>query len=208
MQQRSEETRAHILEAALKLFSKDGYEASGVAQICAAAGVSKGAFYHHFPSKHALFMALLHVWLEALDKQFQAALAGAKDVPDGLVRMAAKASSIFQDAQGQLPMFLEFWAQAARDPLVWQITIAPYRHYQALFAAIIRQGINEGSFSEHDADASARVILAMALGMILQSMLDRDGVAWHQVTQQGMQILVNGLANKEMGPGEPAVQVK
>ena len=89
MQQRSEETRTHILEAALKLFSKEGYDATGVAQICQAAGVSKGAFYHHFPSKHAVFMALLQSWLEVLDKQFQAALEGARDVPDGLLRMAA-----------------------------------------------------------------------------------------------------------------------
>lgn len=196
MQQRSEETRAHILEAALNLFSKEGYDATGVAQICQAAGVSKGAFYHHFPSKHDVFMALLHGWLEALDKQFKVALEGSKDVPDGLLRMAAKARGVFQDAQGQLPMFLEFWTQAARDPLVWQTTIAPYRHYQALFAGIIRQGITEGSIVEHDADTSSRVVLAMALGLILQSMLDRDGVSWDQVTQEGMQFLMKGLANK------------
>ena len=194
MQQRSEETRAHILAAALSLFSKDGYDATGVAQICAAAGVSKGAFYHHFPSKHDVFMALLHVWLEALDKQFQATLEGSKDVPTGLLNMAAKAQGVFQDAKGQLPMFLEFWTQAARNPQVWQTTIEPYHHYQAMFAGIIRQGIAEGSFVEHDADASSRVVLAMALGMILQSMLDRDGVQWEQVIQEGMRLLMKGLA--------------
>jgi AcrR family transcriptional regulator len=195
MQQRSEETRAHILEAALKLFSKAGYDAASVAQICQEAGVSKGAFYHHFPSKHDVFMALLHGWLHALDEQFQVALEGSKDVPDGLLRMAAKARGVFQDAQGQLPMFLEFWTQAARDPVVWQTTIAPYRHYQAMFAGIIRQGITEGSIVEHDADASSRVLLAMALGLILQSMFDRDGVSWDQVTQEGMQLFMKGLAN-------------
>lgn len=196
MQQRSEETRAHILEAALKLFSKEGYDATGVAEICAAAGVSKGAFYHHFPSKHDVFMALLRGWLDVLDKQFQVALESSKDVPTGLLNMASKAQSVFKDAQGQLPMFLEFWTQAARDPQVWQTTIEPYHRYQAMFTSLIRQGIAEGSLVDHDADASSRVVLAMALGMILQSMLERDGVQWDLATLKGMQILMNGLQKK------------
>ena len=107
--------------------------------------------------------------------------------------MASKAQGIFQDAKGQLPMFLEFWSQAARNPLVWQTTIEPYHHYQAMFSGLIRQGIAEGSFADHDADASSRVVLAMALGMILQSMLERNSVQWDQTTQQGMQILIKGL---------------
>ena len=59
MQARSHETRSRILQSAIDLFSKEGYDATGVAEICTAAGVSKGAFYHHFPTKQALFLALL-----------------------------------------------------------------------------------------------------------------------------------------------------
>ncbi len=193
MQHRSVETRSNILASTLSLFSKEGYDATGVADICQAAGVSKGAFYHHFESKHAVFMALLEGWLEALDKQFKDALDGAIDAPDGLVRMATKARGVFQDAKGQLPMFLEFWTKSARDPVVWQTTIAPYRRYEMLFAGIIRQGIVEGSMVENDPDISARLVLALALGLILQSMLDRDGVQWDQVVQQGMLLLMKGL---------------
>ena len=43
MQQRSQATRAGILAAARKLFSQHGYDATGVAELCAEAGVSKGA---------------------------------------------------------------------------------------------------------------------------------------------------------------------
>ncbi len=64
MQQRGEATRARILEAALDQFAAHGYEAASVDEICARAGVSKGAFYHHFESKQALFLALLNDWLK------------------------------------------------------------------------------------------------------------------------------------------------
>ena len=62
-QQRSEETRSRILESAIKLFSNRGYNKASVDDICADAGISKGAFYHHFKSKQALFPALLDGWL-------------------------------------------------------------------------------------------------------------------------------------------------
>ena len=70
MQQRSMETRKRILDAAQSLFSQSGYDATGVAEICRAAGVSKGAFYHHFPSKQAIFLELLDGWLSRLDESF------------------------------------------------------------------------------------------------------------------------------------------
>ena len=75
MQQRSEETQAQIIKSAIKLFSTNGYTAASVDMICKDAGISKGAFYHHFESKQALFLALLDGWLTTIDKSIEA-LAG------------------------------------------------------------------------------------------------------------------------------------
>ena len=73
MQQRSEETRSKIMESSIKLFSNRGFNAASVDDICAEAGVSKGAFYHHFESKQALFLALLDGWLKTIDNAIDAA---------------------------------------------------------------------------------------------------------------------------------------
>jgi len=59
MQQRSEETRTKIMDSAIKLFSTRGFNTASVDDICEEAGISKGAFYHHFESKQALILALL-----------------------------------------------------------------------------------------------------------------------------------------------------
>ncbi|HEV2720585.1 MAG TPA: TetR/AcrR family transcriptional regulator [Thermoanaerobaculia bacterium] len=56
---RSEHTRRQVLDAALDLFSHQGYRATVVKEIAEAAGVSTGNLYHHFPDKEAVFRTLL-----------------------------------------------------------------------------------------------------------------------------------------------------
>ena len=54
--------RDKLLEAAVKLIRAQGYSATSVDELCAEAGVTKGAFFHHFPSKEALGEAAAHYW--------------------------------------------------------------------------------------------------------------------------------------------------
>lgn len=197
MQQRSEATRAAILAAALKLFSQHGYDATGVAEICAEAGVSKGAFYHHFPTKQSTFLALLDTWLEGLDEQIQSILFTAPNMADGLVRMAGMAGKFAGDAGGNLPMFLEFWTQASRDPLVWQATIAPYQRYQQVFAGLVQTGIDEGSLRVTDPNLAARMLLALSVGLLLQASLDPQGADWARTTEQSLRLLLSGLERRD-----------
>ncbi|GGB58451.1 TetR family transcriptional regulator [Tistrella bauzanensis] len=58
-QQRSADTRRALIRAARALFAVHGYAATGTPEILARAGVSRGALYHQFPDKAALFQAVL-----------------------------------------------------------------------------------------------------------------------------------------------------
>lgn len=192
-QQRGEETRLRILQAALLCFAERGYDAAGVAAICQRAGVSKGAFYHHFASKQALFVALLDQWLAALDGQMTGLRTPAATAPQSLQTMVALLQQVFRDASGRLPMFLEFWRQAVRDEAIWQAAMAPFERYHTLLAGIIEQGIAEGSLRPCDPKAAARVLVSMAVGMVLQSALDPTGDDWGQSAQMGVDMLLHGL---------------
>jgi len=201
-QRRAQKTREQILKAAEECFARDGYDATGVAAICEQAGVTKGAFYHHFPSKHALFLALLQGWLGRLDAGMEALRAGAPTVPDGLLHMAGLTRFIFSEAGGRLPVFLEFWNQASHDRDVWQATVAPYRRYRDWFAGIVRTGVAEGSLRPVDPDAAALAIVGLAVGMLLQGLLDPDGANWGQAMHDGMTMLLEGLAASGQQPAE------
>jgi TetR/AcrR family transcriptional repressor of nem operon len=84
-----QETRARILDAAGRLFRREGYGASGIDGLTRAAGVTNGAFYGHFRSKRdALRMAVV---------------AGLEDLRLGIAELKAKRG------QGWLATFIDFY---------------------------------------------------------------------------------------------------
>ncbi len=191
MQQRGEVTRTRITESAIKLFSDRGFNAASVDDICAEAGVSKGAFYHHFESKQALFLALLDGWLKIVDNAIEAAKG--KTAPETFTQMTKAFPHIFETAGGHLPMILEFWLQASRDEEIWKAAIAPYRRYQEYMASLIRKGIDEGSFVAVDPETASRLIVASAMGLLLESLLDPKGARWDRVAHESTTMLLNIL---------------
>jgi AcrR family transcriptional regulator len=194
MQQRSEETRTKIMDAAIKLFSTRGYNKASVDDICQEAGISKGAFYHHFKSKQALFLALLDGWLQFVDNSIEATKD--KPVPETFMLMTQAFPYIFETAGDNLPMFLEFWLQASRDKNIWEASIAPYRRYHKYFTSLIKKGVEEGSFVEVDPELASRMIVSTAMGLLLQSLLDPKGADWEKVSRESTNMLVSSLLNK------------
>jgi TetR/AcrR family transcriptional repressor of nem operon len=64
--------RTQLLEAAFRLIRENGYAATSVDALCAAAGVTKGAFFHHFRSKDDLAVAAAHHWSDVTGAFFAA----------------------------------------------------------------------------------------------------------------------------------------
>ncbi len=195
-QARGEETRARILDAAEKCIARQGYTATSVEDICQAAGVTKGGFYHHFCSKQALFVELLESWLSRLDVRLEAVAADARTVPERLLRMGELGGEVFEQQRGQLQILFEFWEQAAHDPTVREAATAPLRRYQESLAGLIEAGIAEGTLQRVDARIAGQTIVSLAMGLILQGLLDPEGRDWGHVVRESVQVLVNGLRRR------------
>jgi TetR/AcrR family transcriptional regulator, acrAB operon repressor len=103
---RSEKSRQHILDAALKLFSHNGYGATSVRDIAEEAGLSKGNVYHHFSDKETIFRDLLDRYFQVMSQ------------PDFPFNQAL--------ASGSFPENLEGIGQAVRE------AVREYREYALL----------------------------------------------------------------------------
>jgi len=90
--ERSATTRAALLRAARELFACDGYAATGREAIVERAGVTRGALYHHFADKEALFRAVFEeIEAEVMAYSAEAAMQVSPDDPLGQLRAGSLA---------------------------------------------------------------------------------------------------------------------
>lgn len=193
MQKRSLETRTRILNTSLELFSTIGYEKTGVALICQKGAVSKGSFYHHFPSKHSVFIALIERWLAEIDTRFVKDVAQASDVPSGILAMTDTFAELTELSSSYLPLFLEFWLQSVRDPQIWQRTTAPYQNYVDRFKLVFEKGVAEGSIRSIEPKEASYTLIGLALGLLLQNMMSPGTENWPVVSKNCIGLLIYGL---------------
>ena len=152
--------RANLLAAAASLFAENGYDGVTIDQIIGRSGTSKGGFYHHFVSKDDL--------LEALASQ----AAG-----QALVGTEQLLSAPGLSAVERLNLFLQRGRQdtdAGRDLATYGAIFRPenlalyHRLHRAVtsvlvapLAAIIEQGLHEGSMRSGHPEVTAEIVLAL-----------------------------------------------
>ena len=95
--------KTRLLDAALATIRTKGYAATTVDDLCEVAGVTKGAFFHHFRSKEALGVAAADYWSETTGAFFEAAPYHAPEDP--LDRILAYVDFRKAIIQGELPAF-------------------------------------------------------------------------------------------------------
>ena len=95
--------RDKILDAAVRVIRAQGYAGTSVDELCAAAGVTKGAFFHHFKSKEAAAVAAAGRFSDMADGIFAAAPYRA--LPDPVDRMLGYVAFRRELMRGELPAF-------------------------------------------------------------------------------------------------------
>ena len=95
-EQRRSRTRRALVTAARRLFAEQGYANTGTSDIVAAAGVTRGALYHHFADKQALFAAVVEE--EHLLMAMAINAAGESDEDPGPIRALIAGCDVFLDA--------------------------------------------------------------------------------------------------------------
>ena len=98
-EERSAAAIAKVLDAALELFSSQGYRGTSLRQIAERAGISVGNIYHHFPDKEALYNRLFELyWERLLDPELPLnKVFAAGRFPDDLEEMAEAIEAVVEE---------------------------------------------------------------------------------------------------------------
>ena len=184
------------MNAAVHQFALNGFNSASIADL-QEANVSKGAFYHHFPSKQNLFIELLNDWLDKIDAQLIEIENESADLASFQSKISKISVEVFDDAAGMLTMFLEFWIHATRDPVLWEATIKPYVKYRNFFAKLLERIIQEEIIRDIGPELGATVFVSLAVGLLLQNTLDPNASSWSQTTLNSINLLLRGILRSE-----------
>jgi len=151
-------TRAALVEAARRLFVENGYESTGTQAIVAAAGVgTRGALYHHFADKEALYLAVFQA-IQADMAEFVAARIDAEP-PEPLARLRAAGRAFLRcvqdrpDAQSLL--------RDGPKALGWRaFREAEINFGAAPLQALLDQAVRRGTIRPGPTGPMARVLVA------------------------------------------------
>jgi AcrR family transcriptional regulator len=196
---RGEATRQRILGAARLLFGEHGYEHTSIEDVLDASGMTRGALYHHFPSKTALYDTVL----------------------EAVVRdLAGRASSEAHggDALANLRAGARAWMAMAREPSVQRIYLLDpqaavgwarwreldERYWLGGLRASFGRLAEEGRVPRGQERFLAYMLCAALTEAALFIAYARDQASAADIAQEGVDLLLDRLLAGDGGAGAPS----
>ena len=187
--------RQRILQAASSLFAEQAFSKVHVAEVARRAGIGKPTVYRYFPSKDALFLAVVDAALAGLEREFDTILSGDIAAPQALTAMLAALGAVLVDQLRNLRVLDGENADLARR---WRSTYRSRR--QGIFAGmrrVIEAGIASGDFRAVD----PAVVPGLLIGMVRGGFAGAPDLARERVVRAAVDLVLGGaLAGPLAGP--------
>ena len=186
--ERREATRGAILEAALRRFGEAGFAAVTVDDIAAAAGVAKGAVYHHFPSKEALFEQVF----ERASADLAARIRGSARSRDVLTALADGARLYFEACAE--PPYGRILLKDGPAVLGWERwREIDARYFLAMLPATLAAAMDQGLMPRQPTEPLARLLTGAVTEAAVACSAADDPAATGRIYVRALEQLLDGL---------------
>jgi AcrR family transcriptional regulator len=182
-------TKDRIRRIAAELFAKNGYHATGVAELSSAVELGRGALYYHIGNKETLLFEISRVPVERLNAQTQEIVRSSQSPFDKFNALGDKLLENIVNHRAEWTVFFrEFYALTGERKK--KIMVARER-YEGFWRTVIAEGVEDGVFKPVD-----HILLKGLLGMFNYSYLwfDPDGeLTAVEVARKFTETLLNGI---------------
>ncbi len=172
-QEKTDITRGRFLQAAEKIFARDGFDAAKLEEIATEAGYTRGAFYANFDSKENLFLALLEREISSRIANLRKHVTKYESPSDKLRALRDFWLDMCLDRRWSL-LALEFKLFAVRHPEVKTRLIAMHRRLVSSGVELLQQIMDSlGRKLPVSAHAVGIAFFVLSSGLTMEHMLDR-----------------------------------
>ncbi|HMT49448.1 TetR/AcrR family transcriptional regulator [Dietzia sp. UBA5065] len=191
-QDRSRATRLRLLEATVHCVASMGWTASTNATIADAAGISRGALQHHFPTRESLVVAALEYMF---DKRTSLVLAVPVPEATGAQRVHSAVEALVEVYSGDLfRAALQVWAAASVDDRVREAVMPLERRFAQEAHRLAVRLLGEVD-SDPDVRALVQATLDLCRGLALAGVLTDDSTRRGYVVTAWADQLARGLGH-------------
>lgn len=175
--QRKAGTREALLNAAARLFARDGFAGARVEEIAALAGVTTGALYSHFAGKEALFLAVYEEFAARRVRDVEASTSAGSS-PRARGRAGADQwMALFDADPWRLRLHLEFAEFASRDARLRRDFAERAGAVRGAIARVLgRESEASGRALPMDAESLAAVVRALGIGLAAERLVDPGAI--------------------------------
>ncbi|MGH3302332.1 MAG: TetR/AcrR family transcriptional regulator [Streptosporangiaceae bacterium] len=170
----ADQRRLQMLQAALEVISERGYAETRIADVAERAGVSPALVIYYFKTKDQLLTEAIRYYDDTWYVVGQSRIASLPTAAARLEEFVAMACLAEADPRpgSTWQLWLDFWAQAARNDAVAGVRRKSDERWREAIAALVRDGQEAGEFREIDADSFAIYLSALMDGLTVQIALD------------------------------------
>src|SRR5580698_8470084 len=169
---RTRATRRKLLDAAKRIFAKDGFEAARLEDIAAGAGYTRGAFYANFKSKEDIFFALFEEWVRERIESLTDALRRHSNPAEKLVALRTHYAELATDRRLVL-ISMEFKLFALRHPEAHARLRSRHRRIRASLAELFSEIMSAlGRALPIAYPAASACLSAVSQGLLLEHLID------------------------------------
>ena len=174
-QERSEQTRAELVEAARKVFLERGFHGASLDDISLEAGYTTGAVYSRFGGKDGLFLAVLDDHIDRRLERYLGAVAAAPDFESACRELGRTAVAAGRREPGWTPLLMEFWMHAARREELRAAVLERNERQLAVVAERIEAiAARDGITPRRPVAEILRAVTALARGLGMERQLADD----------------------------------